>query len=375
MEYRISAQRSGGLGIEVLELKNKCLLSKWLFKLINEEGIWQELLQNKYLSQKTLSQVQAKPMDSPFWKGLMRAKEDFFARGSFKIGDGSEVRFWEDVWLGTTSLAARYPMLYHIVQYKDVTVANVLANTPVNIRFRRVLSGNKWSAWLRLCQEIMVVQLSDEQDRFLWNLTSSRSFSVKSMYEDFMNGHTPFLRQYLWKMKIPLKIKIFMWFLNNKVILTKDNLVKRKWKGCTNCCFCGAQETVEHLFILCPFAKVLWQMVHFAYNLPPPTNISNMFGNWLNGVEKHAKERIRIGISALCWSIWRCRNDIVFNKSTNFNFMQVIHMMVHWAQQWAILSSQAQRDAMAIGCKQLLTIAQDTLYRAGWRHISRLKAA
>jgi hypothetical protein len=28
-----------GLGIEVLELKNKCLLNKWLFKLFNEEGV------------------------------------------------------------------------------------------------------------------------------------------------------------------------------------------------------------------------------------------------------------------------------------------------------------------------------------------------
>jgi hypothetical protein len=29
----------GCLGIEVLEIKNLCLLSKWLDKLINEEGI------------------------------------------------------------------------------------------------------------------------------------------------------------------------------------------------------------------------------------------------------------------------------------------------------------------------------------------------
>jgi hypothetical protein len=30
----------GGLGVEVLDIKNKCLLSKWLFKLLNEEGAW-----------------------------------------------------------------------------------------------------------------------------------------------------------------------------------------------------------------------------------------------------------------------------------------------------------------------------------------------
>jgi hypothetical protein len=52
--------------VEVLELKNKSLLSKWLYKLMNEEGVWQELIQTKYLKHKTLSQVSAKPTDSSF---------------------------------------------------------------------------------------------------------------------------------------------------------------------------------------------------------------------------------------------------------------------------------------------------------------------
>jgi hypothetical protein len=64
----------GGLRIEVLDIKNICLLCKWLFKLLSEEGVWQELLKNKYLRGKTLSQVQAKPTDSPFWKGIMGSK-------------------------------------------------------------------------------------------------------------------------------------------------------------------------------------------------------------------------------------------------------------------------------------------------------------
>jgi hypothetical protein len=36
-------------------------------------------------------------------------------------------------------------------------------------------------------------------------------------------------------------------------------------------------------------------MVYFTYNIPPPTNITNMFGNWLNGVDKTDKARIHIG--------------------------------------------------------------------------------
>jgi hypothetical protein len=365
----------GGLGIEVLDIKNKCLLSKWLFKLLNEDGVWQELLHNKYLSQKTLSEVQARPTDSPFWKGLLQIKDDFFARGHFVLGDGLSIRFWEDIWLGGSSLAQQYPSLYHIAQYKNVTVAHVLSHAPLNISFRRTLTGNKWVSWIRLCRRLMTVNLGTDQDRFVWNLTTSGIYTVKSLYSDFMNDHTPFLRKYLWKIKIPLKIKIFMWFLSNKVILTKDNLAKRKWKGCTKCCFCGEQETVEHLFLSCPFAKIIWRIIHFTYSLPPPTNITNMFSNWLNGVDKTYKSRIRVGVSALCWSIWRCRNNVVFNNSKSFNVLQVIHMIIHWMQQWALLLPQAQRDAMDFGCNQLRTVAQDILFRAGWQHISRLQDA
>ena len=305
----------------------------------------------------------------------MRVKEEFFSRGHFQIVDGSQTRFWEDVWLGETSLAVQYPSLYSIVLHKNVKVAQVLAQTPLNIGFRRVLRGNNWAAWLHLCERLMLVQLNGDSDRFVWKLTSSGIFSVKSMYEDLMNDHTPYLRKYLWKVKIPLKIKNFMWFLSNKVLLTKDNLAKRLWKGCTKCVFCGEQETVEHLFISCPLARLIWRTVYFTYDIPPPMNVTNMFGNWLNGVDRQSKAIIRIGVSALCWSIWRCRNDIIFNKRKFFHFLQVIHMMVHWVQLWALLSPRELQDVMVTGCTRLQTVAQDILCRAGWQHISRLQDA
>jgi hypothetical protein len=79
---------------------------------------------------------------------------------------------------------------------------------------------------------------------------------VKSMYADIMSGHTVFLKKYLWKIKVPLKIRIFMWFLYRKMILTKDNLAKRGWTGCTKCVFYDSQETIDHLFLSCSFARL-----------------------------------------------------------------------------------------------------------------------
>jgi hypothetical protein len=65
----------GGLGILDLEAQNKCLLSKWLLKIFNEDGMWQKVLKRKYVKDKCLSQIKKRPGDSHFWSGLMEVKE------------------------------------------------------------------------------------------------------------------------------------------------------------------------------------------------------------------------------------------------------------------------------------------------------------
>jgi hypothetical protein len=41
----------------------------------------------------------------------------------------------------------------------------------------------------------------------------------------------------LWKLKLPLHIKVFGWYLRRGVILTKDNLARRNWNGSKACVF------------------------------------------------------------------------------------------------------------------------------------------
>jgi hypothetical protein len=47
-------REQGGLGVLNIEVQNKCLLSKWLFKLINEDGMWQEILRKNISQTKQL---------------------------------------------------------------------------------------------------------------------------------------------------------------------------------------------------------------------------------------------------------------------------------------------------------------------------------
>jgi hypothetical protein len=78
------------------------------------------------------------------------------------------------------------------------------------------------------------------------------------------------------------------------VVLTKDNLAKKNWKGSQQCISCNRNENIQHLFFDCPFANTIWRIVFFATNLNQPGSIGHMFGTWLNNQPKKDK-RFNLG--------------------------------------------------------------------------------
>jgi hypothetical protein len=136
----------------------------------------------------------------------------FFGLGSFFIKDGSEIRFWEDKWLGNATLQEQYPALYSIVRHEGDTIAKVMGNSPPSVTFRRDLSGQRLVAWNALLQCLANIQLQDGHDEFRWNLHENRKISVASMYNALILLDVPIDKvsnDKLWKLKIPLWIKVF----------------------------------------------------------------------------------------------------------------------------------------------------------------------
>jgi hypothetical protein len=110
------------------------------------------------------------------------------------------------------------------------------------------------------------------------------------MYQYLMNQGTPFTNKFIWNLRIPLKIKIFLWYIQRGVILTKDNLAKRNWVGSQKCCFCDCNETIKHLFFDCQHAKTIWRTVHVATGLTPPRSVTHMLKHWLTGIQNKDKK-------------------------------------------------------------------------------------
>ena len=204
----------------------------------------------------------------------MEVKEHFFPRGKFVVQNGTLIRFWEDWWIGREPLMKQFPELYNIVRQKHQTVASVMSTLPLNISFRRALVGGKLKRWFDLVALVMNVNLGEAADRWEWNLGKHHMFSVKSMYNDLMqSGKTP-ENCALWKLRLPLKVKIFLWYIQKGVTLTKDSLLKRDWRGEETCCFCSCKETIQHLFFDCHLEKFVRNFVLVVSGLEPPSSVA-----------------------------------------------------------------------------------------------------
>jgi hypothetical protein len=58
----------------------------------------------------------------------------------------------------------------------------------------------------------------------IWRWSKNGVFSVRSVYDVITRGNAGPSYNRVWKAKIPEKIKVFMWLMEQEAILTKDNM-------------------------------------------------------------------------------------------------------------------------------------------------------
>lgn len=108
----------GGLGITDLRDVNLCLLGSWVKRSGEENKLWRKIFDEKYNTNNPNIFCTSTVGAPQFCEGLMWAASATKMGFRWKIGDGRKVKFWEDNWLGNSSLAIQYWDLYVIVNRK-----------------------------------------------------------------------------------------------------------------------------------------------------------------------------------------------------------------------------------------------------------------
>ena len=130
------SKEKGGLGIKNIRKMNISLLCKWWWKLDHENGLWQDIVKNKYFRGGFLSSIKHRIDDSPVWSGLLSVR-CFYLRGrKLKVNNGKLTLFWEDPWLYNKPLCVVAPILYDLCHDKLASVYHVLI-VDGRLNFRR----------------------------------------------------------------------------------------------------------------------------------------------------------------------------------------------------------------------------------------------
>lgn len=103
--------------------------------------------------------------------------------GILVSGNDKKVRFWEDNWLGSSSLAIQYWNLYKIVHEKNCSVEELWDGVNLKCTFRRTVGASLFTMWEEVCQFASTICFSDEEDSLIWQFTSNGIFSTQFLYK------------------------------------------------------------------------------------------------------------------------------------------------------------------------------------------------
>jgi hypothetical protein len=324
----------GGVGFTNTRVMNKCLLSKWIYKLERgDDTLCCNLLRRKYLKRKGIYNCKNKS-GSQFWKGLLSIKDKLSRGMSYIVRDGQNTRFWMDVWSGTCPLMLTFPRLYDLCNQQNWVVAKVLRNGTINLTFRRNFGETEQTEWETLRSVLEGVTLSSDKDTVRWVLEKSGQFTTSSLYREitFPGMYNKWMCN-IWSAKLPPKIKFFLWQICNDKIQS----ARKNWAGPTDCKLCGSFETTEHIFTQCVLAKFGWSVLRdvLEWNCFP-ANLDDLHNKLVEGSVKNNSLFVFF-FGCFAWSLWLTRNDLVFNDIVVNQPDVIVFRTISFMQKWKLL--------------------------------------
>ena len=131
-----------------------------------------------------------------------------------------------------------------------------------------------WNGYLA-CLKTSHVRLSFEVDHLIWNQSKSGKYTPSIGYLQFTldrnEEEISWSWKVLWKLKCPLKTKIYSWFILSDKALTWDIICRKGREGPGRSYLCKLElETNLHLGVECNFTQSVW------YELEVKLNKSNL---------------------------------------------------------------------------------------------------
>ena len=317
-------KNKGGLGLRKIDSVNKAFQCKLAWKVLtNETSLWIQILKDKYLKDTTFFEYKKKSTDSPVWKSLLSCR-DLLRQGlMWKLGNGKQISFWFDNWIGNFTLADTINLPVEALPSPEARVSDfILQSHTWDIdKLKQTLSDHSIITKI----QGITIPVHDMEDSFCWGLHSSGNFSTKSATwlargpQATPNYDWP--HKWIWKIDTVPKIKVFLWQLCHKAIPVRGLLLRKGLQIDPICPIClDDLESMEHLFNQCCLINKVWRITENHRWLPPGTSPDHnqTMLQFLQMVKCSGNSDILRNVTFLLWSIWKKNGNKVVFKNEGF---------------------------------------------------------
>jgi hypothetical protein len=109
----------------------------------------------------------------------------------------------------------------------------------------------------------------------------------------FFPGMHNIWMQGVWKAKLPLKIKIFLWQVCDNKVQSAEQLRKRNWPGDLDCKMCGRPETTDHIIFRCTMAQFIWCVCRDGFGWPcSPVSVCDWQEHFIEGKNREESDSL-----------------------------------------------------------------------------------
>jgi len=254
------------------------------------------------------------------WRSLWGAKSLLKEGLRWLIGNGANVRAWEDQWILVKGFVARpsTDMEFN----PDLRVWDLINHETGEWNERIVQSI--FSKEVAAAVTNMPLSSRNQPDLFQWWPCKDGLFTVESAYwmgrlgvPDTQLGATAHPDEewwkHLWKMEIPPKLQHFSWRASNNLMAVGSMLKRRHIKDADTCPISEqVLETINHVIFDCSLVKTTWETSDFAQiqNLNLDYSFLDL-SKWV--LEKIRAENVGLFLS-LAWACWTMRNKVVLGN-------------------------------------------------------------
>eukprot|EP00253_Pinus_taeda_P004658 PITA_04658 len=243
----------GGWGIKRSPEFNISLAAKSGWRLISMENLWTRVVKRKYIDPIPMeewirSQNKKVKNSSAIWKAMVEAFSVIEQGLAWKVGDGRQIRIGKDPWVGCNEAFSLSLGLLRHLDSKGISSLNQVERAGqstiwgqawkddealgLNARWK-----NEWEGFIKELQRSNV-RIKDEPDCLMWAQSKSGEYSPKDGYSFLMGkkgwGRPEWWAKDIWKLKCPVKARLFFWCILKRKVPTWEILQARKiWEEVT----------------------------------------------------------------------------------------------------------------------------------------------